>query len=432
MSSSRTCRPARRDGVAMRRRSRARHDVDALVVEVEDAVAARCGVKSRLQLRRRARGPWRGRRPTTVSGVRGDTPGMSVAAQDDEAIVGEVDAPPPRARRARALRRVGVEARPRTWSGVSQRRMAAPLEPLTGLRYTGRRRCSVDDRRRARREPQVGGAGPPTCRLPITLMAHHGRRGAAPFGQADRRRALEEELGVRLVLDGRSHGGGRVEPEVVAERRTDVAAGVRDPRRVAVLGFDGHVDDLRQRASFVEVEQHACHVRVVARGARHRTLKRDGHGLASLSDRGARAPLLGVAACDWTRAASAMCFAEDGRTIGAMEQRDPLDGIGAADAHLGRRVPLPGAGRCRSPAGSRSSRAAPRRGAGRMEPRRDPRRLARPDDAVRGQRRRPSVGCRTPRPHGRFAQRTAPLEEASPSRGPSTSSPGSRTGCTCA
>ena len=54
----------------------------------------------------------------------------------------------------------------------------------------------------------------------------------------------------------------------------------------------------------------------------------------------------------------------------AMEERDPLDGIGAADAHLGRRVPLPDAAAAARALG-RGRRERARRGPGRVEPRRD-------------------------------------------------------------
>ena len=102
------------------------------------------------------------------------------------------------------------------------------------------------------------------------------------------------------------------------------------------------------------------------------------------------------------------------RTIGCMEERDPLDGIGAADAHLGRAVPLPADGAAARALGrGRRERAAGR--PGRVEPRRDAAGHAGPPDALRGRRRRrPSAGCRSPTPHGRYAHRSAPLEEAEP------------------
>ena len=96
-----------------------------------------------------------------------------------------------------------------------------------------------------------------------------------------------------------------------------------------------------------------------------------------------------------------------------MEQRDPLDGIGAADAHLGRRVPLPevalGLARWVEVVASGP-------GAVQVEWNLDATRPGTPGRLTLyvGLEPPPERGLPAPRRHERYAHRTAALEEAEP------------------
>jgi len=96
-----------------------------------------------------------------------------------------------------------------------------------------------------------------------------------------------------------------------------------------------------------------------------------------------------------------------------MEQREPLDGIGAADAHLGRRVPLPS---LPLPLARWVEVVACGPGAVQVEWNLD---ATRPGDPGRltlyvGVDAPPERGLPQPEPHGRYAHRVAPLDEAEP------------------
>jgi len=94
-----------------------------------------------------------------------------------------------------------------------------------------------------------------------------------------------------------------------------------------------------------------------------------------------------------------------------MEQRDPLEGIGAADIHLGRRVPLPTA---RLPLARWVEVVASGPGAIQVEWNLDATRAAAPGRLTlyAGLQAPPERGLPEPRPHGRYAYRSAPLAEA--------------------
>jgi len=94
-----------------------------------------------------------------------------------------------------------------------------------------------------------------------------------------------------------------------------------------------------------------------------------------------------------------------------MEQRDPLDGIGAADAHLGRGVPLPSVA---LPLARWVEVLAVGPGAVQVEWNLDATRAGAPGRLTlyAGLREAPERGLPQPSPHGRYAHRSAPLDEA--------------------
>lgn len=94
-----------------------------------------------------------------------------------------------------------------------------------------------------------------------------------------------------------------------------------------------------------------------------------------------------------------------------MEQRDPLDGIGAADAHLGRPVPLPAIA---LPLARWVEIVASGPGAVQVEWNLDATRPGAPGRLTlyAGMEAPPERGLPAPERHGRYALRTAPLEEA--------------------
>jgi hypothetical protein len=96
-----------------------------------------------------------------------------------------------------------------------------------------------------------------------------------------------------------------------------------------------------------------------------------------------------------------------------MEQRDPLDGIGAADAHLGRPVPLPALA---LPLARWVEVVAVGPGAVQVEWNLDASRPGTPGRLTlyAGLEAPPERGLPAPRALGAYAQRTAPLEEAEP------------------
>jgi hypothetical protein len=96
-----------------------------------------------------------------------------------------------------------------------------------------------------------------------------------------------------------------------------------------------------------------------------------------------------------------------------MEERDPLDGIGAADEHLGRDVPLPAAA---LPLARWVEVVACGPGAVQVEWNLDATRPGAPGRLTlyAGRAAPPERGLPAPRPHGRFGYRIAPLDEAEP------------------
>ena len=94
-----------------------------------------------------------------------------------------------------------------------------------------------------------------------------------------------------------------------------------------------------------------------------------------------------------------------------MEERDPLEGIGAADAHLGRAVPLPAAP---LPLARWVEVVASGPGAVQVEWNLDATRPLSPGRLTlyAGDRAPPERGLPQPEPHGRYAHRFAPLDEA--------------------
>jgi hypothetical protein len=96
-----------------------------------------------------------------------------------------------------------------------------------------------------------------------------------------------------------------------------------------------------------------------------------------------------------------------------MEQRDPLDGIGAADTHLGRDVPLPSAP---LPLARWVEVLAVGPGAVQVEWNLDATRDRAPGRLTlyAGLEAPPERGLPDPAPHGRYAHRSAPLSEAEP------------------
>jgi hypothetical protein len=94
-----------------------------------------------------------------------------------------------------------------------------------------------------------------------------------------------------------------------------------------------------------------------------------------------------------------------------MEQRDPLDGIGAADTHLGRDVPMPAAP---LPLARWVEVLAVGPQAVQIEWNLDATRLGTPGRLTlyAGLRAPPERGLPDPSPHGRYALRSAPLSEA--------------------
>jgi hypothetical protein len=99
------------------------------------------------------------------------------------------------------------------------------------------------------------------------------------------------------------------------------------------------------------------------------------------------------------------------RTIAFMELRDPLDGIGAADAHLGRDVPLPSAP---LPLARWVEVLAVGPEAVQVEWNLDATRAGAPGRLTlyAGLAAPPERGLPQPAPHGRYAHRSAPLSEA--------------------
>jgi hypothetical protein len=96
-----------------------------------------------------------------------------------------------------------------------------------------------------------------------------------------------------------------------------------------------------------------------------------------------------------------------------MEQRDPLDGIGAADAHLGRPVPLPAMA---LPIARWVEVVASGPAAVQVEWNLDATRPGTPGRLTlyAGLEAPPERGLPAPQAHGRYAHRCAPLEEAEP------------------
>ncbi len=94
-----------------------------------------------------------------------------------------------------------------------------------------------------------------------------------------------------------------------------------------------------------------------------------------------------------------------------MEQRDPLDGIGAADEHLGRAVPLPGTP---LPLARWVEVVAVGPHAVQVEWNLDATRAETPGRLTlyAGLEAPPERGLPAPEPHGRYAHRSAPLSEA--------------------
>lgn len=94
-----------------------------------------------------------------------------------------------------------------------------------------------------------------------------------------------------------------------------------------------------------------------------------------------------------------------------MEQRDPLDGIGAADAHLGRPVPLPGIA---LPLARWVDVVTSGPAAVQVEWNLDATRPGTPGRLTLyvGREAAPERGLPAPEIHGRYAHRTAPLDEA--------------------
>ena len=96
-----------------------------------------------------------------------------------------------------------------------------------------------------------------------------------------------------------------------------------------------------------------------------------------------------------------------------MEERDPLDGIGAADDHLGRPVPLP---TVPLPLARWVEIVASGSGAVQVEWNLDATRPGAPGRLTlyAGVAAPPERGLPQPEAHGRYAHRFAPLEEAEP------------------
>jgi hypothetical protein len=94
-----------------------------------------------------------------------------------------------------------------------------------------------------------------------------------------------------------------------------------------------------------------------------------------------------------------------------MEERDPLDGIGAADSHLGRPVPLP---TVPLPLARWVEIVASGPIAVQVEWNLDATRAGAPGRLTlyAGVQAPPERGLPQPSPHGRYAHRLAPLEEA--------------------
>jgi hypothetical protein len=94
-----------------------------------------------------------------------------------------------------------------------------------------------------------------------------------------------------------------------------------------------------------------------------------------------------------------------------MEQRDPLDGIGAADAHLGRPVPLP---RMELPLARWVEVVASGPAAVQVEWNLDATRAGAPGRLTLyvGVDAPPERGLPAPATHERYAHRSAPLDEA--------------------
>jgi hypothetical protein len=96
-----------------------------------------------------------------------------------------------------------------------------------------------------------------------------------------------------------------------------------------------------------------------------------------------------------------------------MEERDPLEGIGAADAHLGRRVPLP---TVPLPLARWVEVVACGPGGVQVEWNLDATRAGAPGRLTlyAGVNAPPERGLPEPAPHGPYAHRCAPLDEAEP------------------
>jgi len=94
-----------------------------------------------------------------------------------------------------------------------------------------------------------------------------------------------------------------------------------------------------------------------------------------------------------------------------MEEREPLDGIGAADAHLGRAVPLPDVA---LPLARWVEIVASGPQAVQVEWNLDATRPGTPGRLTlyAGRSAPPERGLPEPAPHGAYAHRTAPLSEA--------------------
>jgi hypothetical protein len=101
------------------------------------------------------------------------------------------------------------------------------------------------------------------------------------------------------------------------------------------------------------------------------------------------------------------------RTIASMEERDPLEGIAAADTHLGRPVPLPAAA---LPLARWVEVVASGPQAVQVEWNLDDTRAGTPGRLTlyAGVHEPPERGLPQPEPHGRYAHRFAALDEAQP------------------
>ena len=253
-------------------------------------------------------------------------------------------------------------------------------------------------------ERVVGGRSAAEHLLPVRLVA---LAALAPLVVSGRRRGLRGELAVERVVAVAVVGGGAVAGDEAEQARAVDVAEVE--HAVEALALHPRHDRARRRAAVGAVADRPQQ-RPVARARRHvRAVRR--------ADRRLRAPWRPeVRRRPRARARRGRrADASSAQTVAAYDrwmEREPLEGIGAADAHLGRRVPLPTAAAAARALGRGRHRGA-RGGAGRVEPRRHAAR-ARPGRVAlyAGHGRPPTAGCRRRPRVGRFAYRRAPLEEA--------------------